>query len=119
MLNHTSLRIMLCVLGLLAVGLAGCQIVHVKDSQGEPVAWADVYTSVQGQGESNFPAKTDFLGNATLMVSQEPAGTPEYIIVRKDGYIPGKIVRPESSSVDITLKSVPGGQSVPNAKTQK
>lgn len=110
MLTHTSLRIVLCGLGLLAVGIAGCQVVHVKDTSGEPVFWADVTTSVQGREDSPFPAKTDLLGNATLPISQEPAGTAEYITVRKEGYLPAKIVRPEGGTAEVTLRAAPNAQ---------
>jgi hypothetical protein len=110
MLNHASSRIVLCILGLLAVGIAGCQVVHVKDTQGDPVFWADVATSVQGQKDNPFPVKTDLLGNATLMMSQEPSGTAEYITVRKEGYLPAKIVRPEGGTAEVTLRAAPNAQ---------
>ena len=94
--------------GLLAVVFcaAGCQIVHVEDPAGKPIAWADVSTSTSTGATSMFIAKTDFLGNATLSISQEPPGTREYLHVTKEGYTSYRAMRPAEGQVTVVLRKV-------------
>ena len=94
-------------LSLAVLCVAGCQIVHVKDHHGKPIKWANVSTSTRGSGSSNFPVKTDLLGNATLMISQEQPGTREWLEVSKEGYITRRIIRPDDATVPVILMKAP------------
>jgi hypothetical protein len=93
------------LLSLLAVVLvaAGCQMVHVQDDKGKPISWAEVSTSTNRSGASNFPVKTDLFGNAMIGISQEEAGTREWLIISKGGYHTKRIIRPTEGAVDVTL----------------
>lgn len=96
----------------------GCQIVHVTDQNGKPVAWADVSAATQ-EGSSGIPVKTDLLGNATLPMSQAAPGTREWLEVRKDGFLTRRIVRPEDNRVEVQLLRAPsGGASSSDAQTK-
>ena len=98
---------LLVCLSLAVLCVAGCQVVHVKDQHGKPIRWANVSTSTRGSGSSNFPAKTDMLGNATLMISQEQPGTREWLTVSKEGYITKRIIRQDDPNVEVILMQAP------------
>ena len=98
---------LLVCLALAVLCVAGCQIVHVKDHHGKPIKWANVSTSTRASGSSNFPVKTDMLGNATLMISQEQPGTREWLVVSKEGYITRRVIRPDDPNVEVVLPKAP------------
>jgi hypothetical protein len=98
--------------------VAGCQMVHVTDQQGKPIAWADVTATTQSGGATGLPVKTDLLGIATLPMSQEAPGAREWLEVRKQGYLTRRIVRPEDGSVEVQLLKAPGAARSENAKTK-
>ena len=101
---------LLVCLSLAVLCVAGCQVVNVKDQHGKPIRWANVSTSTQASGSSNFPVKTDMFGNATLMISQEQPGTREWLTVSKTGYITSRIIRPEDPTVPVTLMKSPAAR---------
>ncbi|MBN1553204.1 MAG: hypothetical protein JXA11_00545 [Phycisphaerae bacterium] len=86
---------------------AGCQTVRVMDQNGKPVAWADVSATTQESGTVGIPVKTDLMGYATLPMSQEAPGTREWLEIRKQGYLPVRIVRPENATVKVQIMSGP------------
>ncbi len=98
---------LLVCLSLAVLCVAGCQVVNVKDRLGNPIRWANVSTSSRASGTGSFPVKTDLFGNATLMISQEPPGTLEWLTVTKTGYRTSRIVRPEDPTVDVILIKSP------------
>lgn len=83
--RFTVVRLAILVLG--GTMFAGCHVVHVEDTQGEPVPDARIITQMAaehggGQGPSGT---TDSMGNATL---QRPwmGPNPLFLEVHKVGY---------------------------------
>ena len=108
---------LLICLSLAVLCATGCQVVHVKDQLGTPVRWANVSTSTRASGTSSFPVKTGLFGDATLMLSQEPPGTREWLTVTKTGYLTRRVIRPEDPTVEVILMKSPAASI--NAKKTK
>jgi hypothetical protein len=81
---------------------AGCQIVHVEDTHGDPVFWAEVTTQSEGMEASSFPAMTDLFGNVLLVASPNP-DHHETLIVRKEGFVDSRRPRSKDSSMTVQL----------------
>ena len=116
-MSGIALKSLLICLSLAVLFIAGCQIVNVKDQHGKPIPWANVSTSTRMSGGAGFPVKTDMFGNATLMISQEPPGTREWLTVSKTGYISRRIIRPEDTNVPVVLNMSPAA--ILDAKTKR
>lgn len=102
-------HVLVASLALAVLLVAGCQVVHVTDKQGNPIGWADVSVTTQEGGAVGLPVKTDLLtGNATLPMSSQAPGSREWLEVRKEGYHPARVIRPEDGRVEVPLLKIPG-----------
>jgi hypothetical protein len=103
-------HILFAGLSLAILLVSGCQVVHVTDQQGKPIDMADVSVTTQEGGATGLSVKTMFGGYATLPMSQAAPGTREWLEIRKDGYAPKRILRPEDGSVEVPMLRAPGAK---------
>ncbi len=82
---------------------AGCQVVHVKDTTGQAIAFATVSSGVQGSKFSSVPAQTDPWGNALLPLDMTQS-KDKWVAISKEGYVPVRLARPAEGKIEVTLR---------------
>lgn len=97
----------------LVLSMMGCQMVHVEDTEGNAIFWAEVVPS-EGPESEGLPAYTDLMGNALLARPMEESSL-QRITVSKDGYAPRTVLRNQDATINVVLQSAATPQSTDDA----
>jgi hypothetical protein len=88
---------------LIAMGIAGCQTIHVVDTNGEDLFWAKVELTDRSGEVIGMAEYTDARGK-THMYPADKTEDQQYLYVTKQGYIPQRSPRTVASTIQISLQ---------------
>jgi hypothetical protein len=93
---------MLCFV-LMATVVAGCQTIHVADTDGDSLFWAKVELTDRSGEVIGLAERTDSWGN-TYLYAADNQEEQQYLYVSKNGYVPQRLPRVVDSTVEIILQ---------------
>ncbi len=88
---------------LMAMGIAGCQTIHVVDTNGEDLFWAKVELTDRSGEVIGVADYTDARGK-TYIYPADNQSDQQYLYVTKAGYIPQRTRRTVASTIQISLQ---------------
>ena len=93
---------MLCFV-LMATVVAGCQTIHVVDTNGENLFLAQVELTNRSGEVIGVPDYTDVRGK-TYLYAADNQEKQQYLYVTKQGFIPQRLPRTMASTIQISLQ---------------